>query len=209
MSKNITNKNLLYSENNGLIIGFHGCDKKTFDSVLNGKDELISKYKSYHWLGQGVYFWENNVERAYLWAEECARTRSPGFPKIKTPAVLGAVISLGLCLDLNNSMYLEMLKASYETYKELILIAEDDMPINSSFYNRKLDCAVIDFLHKYRSDNGKVSFDSVRSSFIEGGELFPNSGFFDKSHVQICIRNPNCIKAYFKPRDFNIRYNFV
>jgi len=32
------------------------------------------------------------------------------------------------------------------------------------------------------------------------------AGLFAKSHIQICVRNPNCIKGFFMPRremDFN------
>ena len=30
--------------------------------------------------------------------------------------------------------------------------------------------------------------------------LYDGAGFLDKTHIQICIRNPNCIKGYFIPR---------
>jgi len=43
-------------------------------------------------------------------------------------------------------------------------------------------------------------FDSVRSLFVEGEELYPGAGFHEKNHIQICIRNPNCIKSFFVPR---------
>lgn len=43
-------------------------------------------------------------------------------------------------------------------------------------------------------------FDSVRGVFIEGGPAFEGSGIFEKSHIQICVRNPNCIPGFFRPR---------
>ena len=36
---------------------------------------------------------------------------------------------------------------------------------------------------------------------VEGDELYPGAGFHDKNHIQICIRNPNCIKGFFIPRE--------
>ena len=42
-------------------------------------------------------------------------------------------------------------------------------------------------------------FDSVRSAFIEGDELYPGSTFREKNHIQICVRNLACIKGYFWP----------
>jgi len=48
-----------------------------------------------------------------------------------------------------------------------------------------------------------VPFDSVRAAYIEGEELYPNAGFNDKNHIQLCVRNPNCIKGFFMPRDYD------
>jgi hypothetical protein len=49
-------------------------------------------------------------------------------------------------------------------------------------------------------DTSKPSFDSVRGVFFEGEDLYQNAGFKSKNHIQIAIRNPNCIKGYFIPR---------
>jgi hypothetical protein len=35
---------------------------------------------------------------------------------------------------------------------------------------------------------------------MEGGEAFPGSGIQLKSHIQICVRNPNSILGFFLPR---------
>ena len=42
--------------------------------------------------------------------------------------------------------------------------------------------------------------------FWEGQELYPNAGFREKNHIQICVCNPNCIKGYFLPRGINQDY---
>lgn len=42
--------------------------------------------------------------------------------------------------------------------------------------------------------------------FCEGQELYPNAGFREKNHIQICVCNPNCIKGYFLPRGINQDY---
>jgi hypothetical protein len=52
-----------------LIIGFHGCDAETCQYLLNIHDKIILSEKPYDWLGHGMYFWENNYERALLWAK--------------------------------------------------------------------------------------------------------------------------------------------
>ena len=50
----------LYSRRANLVIGFHGCDRSVVEKVINTND--------YDWLGSGIYFWENNEERAWQWA---------------------------------------------------------------------------------------------------------------------------------------------
>ncbi len=68
------------------------------------------------------------------------------------------------------------------------------------------DCAVIEYLHLKRIERGLKLFDSVCGVFIEEQELYPGAGFHDKNHIQICIRNPNCIKGFFLPRN-EVKWN--
>ena len=65
---------------------------------------------------------------------------------------------------------------------------------------RGLDCAVIETLHQFRADTGKSQFDTVRSFFLEGNELYPGAGFRELDHVQLCVRTAHSIKGYFLPR---------
>lgn len=45
-----------------------------------------------------------------------------------------------------------------------------------------------------------------RGVFTEGGPIYPNAGFVEKTHIQICIINPNCIKGYFAPLAYDEEY---
>ncbi len=75
---------------------------------------------------------------------------------------------------------------------------------------RELDCAVIETIHKVNSlNNDKSTFDSVKGVFWEGEELYPSAGFREKNHIQICVRNPNCIKGYFLPRELNDKFKNI
>ena len=42
-------------------------------------------------------------------------------------------------------------------------------------------------------------FDTVRGAFPEGDPVFDESQILTKTHVQICVRNPESIAAYFLP----------
>jgi hypothetical protein len=61
---------------------------------------------------------------------------------------------------------------------------------------RKLDCAVINFLHAAREKAGEDP--SVRGVFTEGKRIYTNSGFREKTHIQICVRNPANIHGVFR-----------
>lgn len=191
----------MYSTRSGLILGFHGCDKSLVEQVISQKKELEPSKNEYDWLGHGIYFWEGNPTRAYQFAKEQTNRKKS---KVKTPAVIGAVIDLGYCLDLLDSKYLDMMKSGYLFLESTIDSAK--MPQNKPLVDsedllfRNLDCAVIESIHQVRKDNNNRPFDSVRGVFWEGEELYPNAGFKEKNHIQICIRNPNCIKGFFLPR---------
>lgn len=196
----------MYSRRSGLIIGFHGCDKTVQEGIVSGSiKDLIPKNNPWDWLGHGVYFWENNQDRALHFAQEQSKLKNSS---IKTPAVIGAVIDLGHCLDLLDMANIILVQESYELLKDTFLVAGKTLPVNtnpkthhisSDLLYRNLDCAVINHLHATKND----AFDSVKGIFMEGNPLYPNAGFREKDHIQICVRNVNCIKGFFFPRNLN------
>lgn len=197
----------MYSILPNLVLGFHGCDTETFENVLYGHEDLKPSTHSYDWLGNGVYFWENSVERAMQWAKSTCEKYNKKHPKDtpKKPAVIGAVISLGNCLNLMDYKSNEILKMGYEILKYELEINGKELPANrnvgcnTDLLLRDLDCAVIQRVHQYNKETGRESFDSVRGVFLEGEPIYENGGIMQKTHIQLCIVNPNCIKGYFKP----------
>ena len=192
---------LSYSALSNLVIGFHGCSKEVYDKILKGDSSFKSSVNDYDWLGHGMYFWEQNLERAWEWANNNIR-KTENFE----PAVIGAVIDLGFCLNLLNSNDIQVLKNQYAIFEVSMNIAGRPIKKNKNVGNNKdlllryLDCAVIESLHDEREQNSLMPFDSVRGVFIEGNPIYESSGFYEKSHIQLCIRNPNCIKGFFAPR---------
>lgn len=199
----------MYSFLPSLILGFHGCDREVAEAVLTDSERLKSSQNDYDWLGHGVYFWEQNPRRAKRYAELIRDNPERGTTRIKKPAVLGAVIHPGHCLNLLESTSLDLLKESYELLKVTMKRAGRPLPRNIPVEDerdlliRKLDCAVIETLHQYREDRQEQGFDSVRGVFFEGRDLYENAGFKEKNHIQICVRNPNCIKGFFRVRDLD------
>lgn len=174
-----------YNKLPSFVLGFHGCDESVQKKVLIGEEKLKPSKNDYDWLGHGIYFWENDPNRALKWAKDSN--------KIEKPAVLGAVIDLGECLNLFEQENLQLVHNVYKNLKK----RKFELPRNhgKDLYKRDLDCFVINSLHNM----GKYKFDTVRSPFWEGYGLYKNSGFRTKNHIQICVINPKCIKGYFCP----------
>jgi hypothetical protein len=199
----------MYSAKAGLLIGFHGCDKSVRDKIVNGKVSLNPSENLYDWLGNGIYFWENNQQRAFEFANELKKSTRGN---IKKPAVLGAVIDMGYCLDLLDTEYLKLVSESHSNLDDSFESIGLSMPVNKTVGDsrdlllRNLDRAVIENLHQQRTLKNLTPFDSVRGVFIEGKPLYNGAGFHEKNHIQICIRNPNCIKGFFVPRTADARF---
>ncbi len=196
----------MYSTRPNLVYGFHGCDEEIRDKIVSGKDVLYKSHNDYDWLGNGVYFWENNLERAYEYAHLLKRHPERCRSRINNPSVVGAVIDLGHCLDLLDSSNLKLLQTGYGLLVDTCGKTGTELPQNKPIGEerdlllRRLDCAVIETIHQFTKDKRHPLYDSVRGVFFEGPPLYPNAGFMEKNHIQICVRNPNCIKGYFIPR---------
>ncbi|RYY24628.1 MAG: hypothetical protein EOO04_12805 [Chitinophagaceae bacterium] len=187
------------SISSGYIIGYHGCDRKLGLRLINGTDDIKLSANSWDWLGEGIYFWEDDPARALQYAVENASGQQKNKTAAITPFVVGAVIDLGKCLNLVEVESQQILTEAYEGLLELTTIAEEKMPVNKD-KNRALDCAVINFVHTSNSRAGKDPYDSIRCAFPEGEPTFPGSFITDRLHIQLCIRNPELIKGYFLPK---------
>lgn len=190
-----------YNRLPSFVLGFHGCDEKLKLDLINGKKRLAHSNNCYDWLGSGIYFWENDPNRALSYAKQIKKHPERCKQKIETPAVVGAIIDLGYCLNLFEEENLKLVKESYTFLKAFEKLGWP-MPVNKGgkeLLLRDLDCAVINLLHDLRKQFKEPPFDTVRAPFLEGEPLYPNAGFKSKNHIQICVRSNECIKGYFDP----------
>ena len=196
----------MYVSKPNLIIGFHGCEKEDQNRLLNDIKYFKNSQEDYDWLGHGMYFWDNNPERALLWAMDKMKAGT-----LNEPAVIGAAIDLGRCFDLLDSSHIQLLIEGYSLFVKESLELNKPIPQNKNYSKSKgndkvlryLDCAVIEYTQKFLQKKGEKPFDSIRAVFVEGDPIYPDAGFHDKSHIQICIINPNCIKGIFLQREVN------
>ena len=82
----------LYQRVPGLVLGFHGCDAEVGERLLRGEiTQLAHSQNKYDWLGDGIYFWENDPLRAWEFAQRQHAKPSTSKGHVKTPFVIGAV----------------------------------------------------------------------------------------------------------------------
>ena len=132
---------------------------------------------------------------------------------------MGVIYQLEHCLDFSDSEYTELISTYYNLMKDDLNAVGKEIPQNKDLPKdehhdlilRELDCAVIEYLHQKIAEQIKSDieskgfseykyFDTVRGLFTEDGPAFEGAGIQSKNHIQICIRNFNCIKGFFIPR---------
>jgi hypothetical protein len=128
--------------------------------------------------------------------------------RIREPYAIGAVINLGYCLDLISTNGIEFVKEAYLDFKHYMEQSGSPMPMNrggDDLLQRYLDCAVINHIHSIiKRDKGRA-FDTVRGVFLEGKRIYNTSGFYEKTHIQICVRNLSNIKGVFRVPNNQLR----
>lgn len=186
-----------------IVLAYHGCNLDTAQDLLGGSLFQPST-QDYDWLGAGSYFWENDPVRAFQWAKEPRR-------KFKHPSIVGAAIELGNCLDLTTQSGIAAVKVAYEWFVALNERNGTPIPQNVDPASdptgdriiRRLDCAVMNYLFGVQetaqeSDPYSRPSSTVRALFPEGDELYENAGFWEKTHIQICVREPKQILGVFR-----------
>lgn len=176
------------------IYGFHGCDRAAAEKIIADGSFLPSS-KSSEWLGAGVYFWENDPRRALEWAKQRGA---------KKPCVVGAIINPDACLDLSSREAVRLLKSGYDKLIERSKKSGIPIPKNrgrsddKDEKNRMLDCAVVNAIF---DELPKGALSAVKSPFFEGDPVYPGAFFFNQTHVQICVKNPDCLMGIFNVPD--------
>ncbi|HEX8906152.1 MAG TPA: hypothetical protein VF771_14990 [Longimicrobiaceae bacterium] len=177
--------------------GYHGCDRAIADRLLSG-DPFVPSTNAWDWLGDGIYFWEYGPDRALRWAEQQS-LRS----RVKKPAVVGAIIQLGRCLDLLDTRFTAALRLFYNVWAERMR-ADGNVPMTNRGKARYLDRAVIEAYIQHSSDVGTV-YDTVRGAFVEGEPVYPGSALYTETHIQIAVRNRESIVGVYRPAFAGIR----
>lgn len=180
------------------VVAYHGCDGSLAKQLLLGGSDVISSWRpsqnAYDWLGQGIYFWEDGASRAMRWATEQAAVK--GWTQ---PAVIGAVIRLGRCFDLLDEQYTSLLRRTYDLVAQEYEDAGKRLPENHRGADRKLrdlDCLII---NRCIETFTELDFQTVRGAFLEGPDVYPGAMIREHTHIQIAVRDRDCILGVFAP----------
>lgn len=175
----------------GPLVCYHGCTRNVADAVLANRCHLRPSKNKWDWLGSGVYLWVDSWARAVDWAINGKH--------IDQPYVIGAYVYPGLCLNLTDYDVVDQLQEASLMFKEYCDSNAIELPKNKDFFQRNLDCAVLEFLHGLRADRGLPAYDTILGAFEEGNAVFDGSHFKDKTHLQLLVREgrEDCIIGYF------------
>lgn len=189
-----------------IVFGYHGCSQWVAERIYSGLEsdlKFTDDEETYHWLGKGIYFWENAVERAAEWAVRFgARNLKKRHPELGEkdfePTVIGAIIHLGECLNLLDIGGHETLRDVAKQVMPRIESAQLDAFMSQPNWKHTIDSLIIN--RACSNADGTARFDTVRGCFPEGDALFEGSHILTRTHVQVSVRNPNCIIGYFRPK---------
>ena len=160
--------------------GYHGTKRACVGPILTGGFKASGN--EYDWLGDGVYFFQDAPVRAWEWAKKHFG---------KEAAVVGSLIRLDSCMDLLDIEWSSTLAHAYNVFLAQLKKAGLCLPVQTSGAHR-LDRAVVNYAVGALAESGTI-IKVVRSAFAEGAPAFPGSALFDRSHIQLAVRDLSVI----------------
>jgi len=164
-----------------VVLAYHGTQNNLVGGIIENGFKVSQN--QYDWLGDGVYFFQDAPVRAKFWGNSQYGSQS---------AVIGAKINLTGCMDLIDVSWSHFLADIYNELIEKFKTEKVPIPVQSNGAHR-LDRAVLNYAINSLQDTGVV-VKSIRGVFAEGDAIYPNSALFDKSHVQIAVRDVSVIE---------------
>ncbi|WP_233237240.1 hypothetical protein [Bordetella sp. LUAb4] len=192
-----------------LIVAYHGCDATTRDDLVSGRLLTLNPSRNrYDWLGEGIYFFEGDIDRALMFAHNSHQNPRKMYTRraIGTPAVVGAALCIKHCLDMTTQWGVKIFCGALHELTDALEREGLPQPTNEAvdaadqdILLRNLDAAVFNVIRKANFGTGMEAVQAVRGAFHQGKELAPRSGFRHNSHIQIAVRDPACIVGWFLP----------
>jgi len=169
------------------VVAYHGTTAYQADRLVGGYPFKPSSNTD-DWLGGGIYFWEYAPKQAWWWARK--------FKNFDKPAVVGAMIRLGNCLDLLDPENVQSLKGLHAAMMKKWQQTGAVIPQNGN-QHKNLDCAILNHFYTLASDATR-SIDTTRAVYVpteSAKRAWKRSWIYEEAHIQICVRSPQNILA--------------
>jgi hypothetical protein len=167
-----------------IVYGYHGTSLENASAILE-EGGFHPSANAGDWLGYGIYFWQDAPARALEWATH---------HNLDQPVVIGAEIHLETWIDLLDTQWSGYINTVYSRIAASHLRRGMKLPINTPKGNHYLDQTILDFAAQESEDIGSI-IQGIRGAFHQGARLYPGSKLHRLSHVQLAVRDPNCIKG--------------
>lgn len=172
------------------VIGYHGTRLETARNIVLNESGFVPSANDDDWLGHGVYFWEYAPQQAWAWA----KARYPD----EEIAVLGSMIRLSNCFDLLDPDNVAALEVSYQQLENDCEANGIELPRNYRAKKRR-DCAVFEYVYGVNHEANNP-IDTCRAVFVpsmtaQKARPWASSGIFHGAHIQLCVRNVQCIQG--------------
>lgn len=190
---------------------YHGTTKQSVEGILASQSFFVTA-KPHHWLGKGAYFFQDAPLQAWYWARKLCGHIDDGSAE---PAVLMVEVNLKNCLDLLDLSTHPLLQKAYTMHTKVRASRgenesdksplKQDPPVISRSDGTKyhffsgtpktsgipgkniLDNEIIKIASGIYKKKFGMRPSSVRAAFVEGHELYSDTYFYDRYHIQIAI----------------------
>lgn len=167
------------------VYGYHGTSAEVASLIIQQGFNVSAN--DYDWLGTGVYFFQDAPARAWEWAKQ----QHPA-----NPGVIRSLIRLENCIDLLDIQWFPIIREAYSVFVEEYSKTNRPLPKQNPERSKahRLDCAFFNYVVEEILNPQAEMIDVIRSVFVEGERIFPNSAVFDRAHVQIAVRDTSLIE---------------
>ncbi len=179
----------------GRVVGYHGTTATCARNIL--RDGFEPSTHAWDWLGKGIYFFEENRDRAVAWTPLSERKPRRG-PKAHR-VVLGALIDLNGAMDLTEPYTASVLTLTAKGLEAVFAKDGRPLPKNDTAGRRYFDKILIDS-HCFIREKEGSPVPVVRGVFEEGELVHPHSSIRALSHVQLAVRDPAAILGVWRER---------
>ena len=156
---------------------YHAGDANEIEYLIAGQPYMTPSFDINNWLGEGLYFWENNPNKAEKWQLEKCK---------------GAILEC----DIDTQNLLNLLEDTdssdsfFKRAKTLSQQYDTKYSNNRSSQNFLLDCKIF---NEYKKEF-KDQFSGVRMAFYLGESVSKDGNIYTGQHIQICIWDISAIK---------------